>query len=385
MSSAGTSGTNDTERGNSLNGQPNAGGMSSAGMSSLGDASDDTVEVIEVIEVDEPGLTSDNTLAFEQDTLDRALMDTGFPWWYVPAVGLPVVVGAGAAIWYLTKGPQSFLDAYDLVSGRNKPAQARSTLRQSVQAARESAKNLPDQTEDLRERLADAWDDARDSVLDWWDTMTDRDTLEQVRGRANDAAGTAKGQLAKVAAGVAAAGASAAAKQKTGDFADTARARAAAARDRAQDKAREVRGGGFDLGDWLGGLGAVGGAWMAKNQSQDLKDKAKDRASGLRDQAKAQLRDANVKSTIAKVGGKSALSATKAAAPVAAKAVATKAKTEHAVKKTGRKVNRFWKETRAFTFGMLVTATVTYIRMWRSRLDEKNLRETAGGRMVRDA
>lgn len=364
MSSAGMSGTSDTERGNALN----AGGMP-----------DDTVEVIEVIEVDEPMLAGD------QDVLDRTLTQTGFPWWYAPAIGLPVVVGAGAAIWYLTKGPQSFVDAYDLVTGRSGTAQAKSTLRQGARAVRESAKSLPDQTEDLRDRLADVWDDARDQMLDWWDAMTDRDTLDALRDRANDATGTAKGQLAKVAAGVAAAGATTVAKQKAGNLAETARARASDARDRAKGAVGNPRGGGFDLGDLLGGLGAVGGSRMAKNQAQDLKDKAKERADDLRDKARGQLRQAKVKGTLAAVGGKGALSAAKVGTPVAAKAVVTKAKTEHAVKKTGRKVNRFWKETRAFTFGMLVTATVTYIRTWRKRLDEKNLRETAGGRMVRDA
>lgn len=364
MSSAGMSGTSGTGMDNPLNTGTNAAGMP-----------DDTIEVVEIIEMSEPD-TTDTGLAFEQDTLDRALGDTGFQWWYVPAIGLPVVVGAGAAIWYFTKGEQPFLDAYDLVTGRNKTAQAKSTLRQGVKAARDTARSLPDQTEDLRDRLADVWDDTRDAVLDWWDSMTDRDALEQVRGRASDATDTAKGQLAKVAAGLTAAGTSAVAKRKASDLAGTAR-----------DKVSDVRSqaGGLDLGGWLSGLGAAGGSMLAKNQAQDLKNKAKDRAGDLRDKAKGQLREAKVKGTLAGIGGKGALSAAKVGAPVAAKAVVTKAKTEHAVKKTGRRVNRFWKETRAFTFGMLVTATVTYIRTWRARLDEKNLRETAGGRMVRDA
>lgn len=357
MSSAGTSGTSDTERFNSLNEQANASGMASSGTTG------DDIEVIEVIEVTEPVLSPDAALAFEQDALDRTLTNAGFRWWYVPAFGLPVAIGAGAAIWYFTKGPQAFQDAYDLMTGRNKKVRAKRTMRLGVRNVRKSAKNLPNQTEDLRERLADVWDDARDQVLDWWDTMTDRETLEQIRGRANDAAGTARGQLAKVTAGIAAAGATAAAKQKASDLASTARGRV-----------RMVQGGGIDLGDWL-----------ARNRAQNLKDKATGTAADLRRRARWQLRRAQFKGRLASVGGKGTLSSTKIGAPVAAKAVATKAKTERTAKKTGRKVNRVWKDTRAFTFGMLVTAMLTYIRTWRSRQDEKNLRETAGGRMVRDA
>lgn len=371
MSSAGmsgTSGTSDTERFNSLNDPANASGMAAGG------TPDDDIEVVEIIETTEPVLTPEAALAFEQDALDRTLDNAGFRWWYVPAIGLPVVVGTGAAIWYFTKGPQSFQDAYDLVTGRNKTAQTKRAVRRGVRNVRASAKNVPGQTEDLRERLVDVWDDARDQVLDWWDTMTDRDTLEQIRGRANEATGAARGQLAKAAAGLAAASATVAAKQKASSMTSTARGRA-----------RQVQGGGFNLGDWMGGLGAAGGSWLAKNQAQDLKNRAMATAEDLRKRARGQMRQAQVKGTLAKMGSKGAVSAAKTGAPVAAKAAVTKAKTEQAAKKSGRKANRVWKNTRAFTFGMLVTATLTYIRTWRSRLDERNLRETAGGRMVRDA
>ena len=373
MSSAGMSGTSNTERGNPLNGQ-----------NIPGSTPDDTAEVIEIIEIEEPMLMSDEALAAEQDALDRALTGTGFRWWYIPAVGLPVVVGTGAAVWYLTKGPQSFQDAYDIITRRDRTSRRKRMIRRGMRIARKSAKSLPAQTEDLRERLVDTWDDARDSVLEWWDTMTDRDTLEQIRGRANDAADAAKDQLAKAAAGLAAASATVAAKQKASELASTARARSTGAGARAQGKARDLQGT-FDVGQWLTGLSAVGGTWLAKNQAQDLKNRAKGTASDLRDKARSQLRQAQVKGTLVGIGGKGAVSAAKVGAPVAAKAVVTKAKTERAAKKTGRKVNRAWKDTRAFTFGMLVTATLTYIRMWQSRLNEKNLRETAGGRLVRDA
>lgn len=367
MSSAGRSGTSDTERFDSLNEQANASNMAS------GTPGDD-IEVVEVIEVAEPVLTPDAALAFEQDALDRTLANAGFRWWYVPAFGLPVAVGAGAAIWYFTKGPQAFQDAYNLVTGRNKTTQAKRTMRLGMRNVRKSAKNLPNQNEDLRERLADIWDDARDQALDWWDTMTDRETLEQIRGRANDAAGTARDQLAKVTAGLAATGAATAAKQRTGSLASSARGRT-----------RNVRMRGIELSDWLAGLSAMSGSWLARNRAQYLKARTKGPAANLRGRARWQLRQARLKDRLASIRGKGAFSATKAGAPVAAKAVATKAKTERTAKKTGRKVNRIWKDTRAFTFGMLVTATLTYIRTWRSRLDQKNLRETAGSRMARHA
>jgi hypothetical protein len=67
--------------------------------------------------------------------------------------------------------------------------------------------------------------------------------------------------------------------------------------------------------------------------------------------------------------------------PFTSTAATTGNRTSNAVKKTGTTVNNAWKRTRTFTFAMFVSAIVTYVRAWRMRRDEKELRETAGGRM----
>lgn len=72
--------------------------------------------------------------------------------------------------------------------------------------------------------------------------------------------------------------------------------------------------------------------------------------------------------------------AAKAVLPLAAAARST----SKGVRRTRRRVNRGFKQARAFSFGVLVASIVTYVRVWRARLDERELRETAGGRMVRD-
>ncbi|HEX8035544.1 MAG TPA: hypothetical protein VF510_16925 [Ktedonobacterales bacterium] len=58
--------------------------------------------------------------------------------------------------------------------------------------------------------------------------------------------------------------------------------------------------------------------------------------------------------------------------------------TSKGVQKTRRSVNRGFKQARAFSFGVLVASIVTYVRVWRARLEEREVRETAGGRLVRD-
>ncbi|MGZ3668083.1 MAG: hypothetical protein ACXVDA_26770, partial [Ktedonobacterales bacterium] len=75
-----------------------------------------------------------------------------------------------------------------------------------------------------------------------------------------------------------------------------------------------------------------------------------------------------------------ARSTSKAVMPVASTARATR----RGMQKTRRSVNRGFKQARAFSFGVLVASIVTYVRVWRARLDERELRETASGRLVRD-
>src|SRR5262249_4048004 len=73
--------------------------------------------------------------------------------------------------------------------------------------------------------------------------------------------------------------------------------------------------------------------------------------------------------------------ATKSLAKSSAKASRT---TRRATMRAKKRANKAFNRTRAFTLGMFVTAMLTYIRMWRQRLLEPEMRETAGGRLVRD-
>jgi hypothetical protein len=92
------------------------------------------------------------------------------------------------------------------------------------------------------------------------------------------------------------------------------------------------------------------------------------------------------------IGAGAAVAASTAAAakvsrgvmPVAAKATAAGVKTRQAVRQTGKNVNSAWKRTRAFGFGLFVTAMVTYIAIWRRRMAERDMRETASGRLEPD-
>jgi hypothetical protein len=75
----------------------------------------------------------------------------------------------------------------------------------------------------------------------------------------------------------------------------------------------------------------------------------------------------------------------KAAQSNATKNAARMAKqTNRTTKRAKKRVRGAVNRTQAFALSALVTATLTYARAWRQRLMEREMRETAGGRMVRD-
>jgi hypothetical protein len=74
-----------------------------------------------------------------------------------------------------------------------------------------------------------------------------------------------------------------------------------------------------------------------------------------------------------------------AMAAAALQASKARRQTSRAAKRAGRRANQAVNRTRAFVFGALVTATLTYARAWRKRLMEHEMRETAGGRLERNA
>lgn len=345
MSSAGTSGTSNAEMGANLNGSP-------IGMENVGDEPIETVEVIEVVETVNP---------YEYSAESAS---GGFRWWYIPAVALPIVAG-GAIFWYVKNGKQPFMDAKDLLARKGSDF---------VDLLQDQTKQIPGRASDLKgksaaavgavastgvlDKLGDTWDDLRDSASD----LVER---AKPRERAAAAGKTTPAQLLQARRLMAL---------------DQAQARIAQVR--RQVAMRQAQGQAKskwnDFTDMMGNAGSAMTGWIAAQRVRDraktLQGKAADKAGDLKLQKKAK-----VAKTAAKTGASVAAMKTSQAVSKAG------GKASHAAKKTGKRARASLRRTRAFTFGMLVTAIVTYVRLWQQRITEKTTRETAGGRLVRDA
>lgn len=311
------------------------------------------VEVVEVVTLETaatPGDLGDLT----GDSLDE-IADGGFRWWYVPAVALPVAAGATAAVLIarrnrkrtpaivfasLARQGRGWVDA---VRGSDTTRKASGAFQRGAASVRASAMALPDQAGVWREaavgtlagvasagavrkasgRARDTWDSALDSVTSFWDDRgirTRKAVKEQPRGFAPSLGSRLRDTRDRLAGAIAGL---------------TARDSAASSKDRAKQAKAALRAK----------------ARTARARNRALK-------AAQRPQPRALLR------------------------PITSAAATTGAKTGTAAKKTGKTVNSAWKSTRAFTFAMLVSAIVTYVRAWRMRHDEKELRETADGRQV---
>lgn len=347
MSSAGLSGTHDTDRTNT----PGNDARLDPDMMSEGAATDETLsDVNDLGDVEPVGMVEIVEIETTNDDLDALGLESTasrFRWWYVPAVALPVAAGATAgAIWLsrrnnnttqrqlagtyetLTKQGRSLLDS--VRSSRN-TQQATKAVQQGLASVRESAKGLPDQASALRDKSAEAlaamdlaallaqtrgiWGNAMDQMSSLWERNTPaaKATVKRASKTSAKATDVTRGQVAQWLAG-----------PRGGDAA----ARAARASDMASDMQSRIN------------------RWLMRQRAQRM---------------------------LATTGAK-------AVAPIASAARST----SKSVQRTGKSVNRGFKQARAFSFGVLVAAMVTYIRVWRSRLDEREVRETASGRMVRD-
>ena len=351
MSSAGFSGTSDTNRanipGDDAKFDPYQTPEGAAMDEMLGDS--EPAEVLEIVEIDstDDGL---DALGLEPGTGPR------FRWWYVPAVALPVAAGATAgAIWLsrrnknrrqlagtynrLTKQGRSWLQ--QVRSSRN-TQQATKMLQQGIASARESAKGLPDQAGVLRDRSAEAlaaidlallleqtrgiWSNALDQVSSLWERN----------------APATKGRAKRVA--------KASGKAKASDM-------------RRRRMAQQL---------------ALLTLWAQMRQRLTGKrrgDMSAVRASDMQTRLNRWLRRQQRQQGRTRARGRAA------AGPLASAARST----SMTMQKTGKRVSQRFKRARAFSFGLLVTAMLTYIRAWRSRLKEREMRETAGGRLVRDS
>lgn len=313
------------------------------------------VEVVEVVTLETAGMPGEIG-GLTGDSLDDLANGGGFRWWYVPAVALPVAAGATAVVLIARRNrkqtPATMFSSLaqqgrgwmDAVRTSDTTQKASTALQRGAANVRAGAQSLPaqasmwrdsavdalagvasaDAVQKATDRTRDAWDSVLDSVTSFWDERG-------IRARK-------------------------AAKEQPRGFASSLGSSVSDARDRL--------------------TGAIAGL-TGRNTVSSSQDKAK--------QAKATATRAKMKVARARDRALKAAQGTQPRAllrPVTSAAATTGNRTSSAAKKTGKTVNSAWKRTRAFTFAMLVSAIVTYVRAWRMRRDEKELRETAGGRMV---
>lgn len=307
------------------------------------------IEVVE-IETDSEGLEA---LGLEPTT-------PRFRWWYVPAAALPIAAGATAgAIWLAQRnrnqrGPvvmyrrlsRQGLGLLEQVRLRRR----RTPWQRGLATVRESAVGLPEQASMLRDKSAaalaaidmaalleqtrDIWSNAADQMTSLWER--------------NVPGGKKSARRARKASKKATAAMRAQAMQMRRQLIGLRR------RGRVASRVARVAGRSFvvqsRINQWIG-----------------------------RQQARGALTTAGLKA-MAPLASAARSTSIKAMAPLASAARST----SMSVRRTGRTVNSGFRQARAFGFGVLVAAMATYVRVWRARLNERELRETAGGRMVRD-
>lgn len=318
------------------------------------------VEIVEVVTIETagiPGAIGDLT----GDSLDDlANSGGGFRWWYVPAVALPVAAGATAAVLVMRRNrqrtpatmfsslAQQSRDWMDAVRTNDTTRKASGAIQRGAANVRASARSLPDQASIWRDsatgalagvasagtvqktadRARDTWDSVLDSVTSFWDERgmrTRKAAKEQPRGFASSLGSSVSDTRDRLTGAIAGM---------------TGRKPVSSSKARAADKTAQAKAA----------------AMRARMRAAQARDQALKAAQGT--QPRTLLR------------------------PVTSAAATTGNRASSAVKKTGTTMDNAWKRTRAFTFAMLVSAIVTYVRAWRMRRDEKALRETAGGRMA---
>jgi hypothetical protein len=305
----------------------------------MGELPPDAVEVVEVVTLQGgPEALSDADLYGEQYGA------RGFRWWYVPAAAAPIIAG-GALFWYLRNrnGKQSFQGFSNLMSRRSNGVTG------WVQGRIGSERG---QTPAVKPKRAGAagmvatpvWNRAGDWIGIRIDDVSDLIDRDRVRNAASSALGTASAKLAKAAVAT--------------KVASKATKSAATSGNRWND-----------LRDTLG----------------DTWENASDTMLGWWEGVRGGAKPSSASKAVAAAGvGKVAVMAVKPVSSAMSAVSGAKSSTAKAAKKTGKSVNSAYNRTRTFTFAMLVTAMYTYMRVWRQRVAERTMRETASGRLVPD-
>ncbi len=288
-----------------------------------------------------------------------------FRWWYVPAVALPVAAGATAgAIWLsqrnrsrsqrarmyrrLMQQGRGLLDQVPFMPKRR----AATPWQQGLTAVRESAKGLPDQASALRDRSAEALAAIDVAAL-----------LDQSRGIWTNALD----QMTTL-------------WERNAPTGKAAAKRAKRARKMSRQTAERVR---RQVRQTLVAMRAADRAATARRLATVQAAQAAELASDMQKRVNQWLMQQRAQRALAAGKSRATMAAarSRAMAPFASAARST----GNSVKQTRRSINRGVRQAQALTLGILVGSIVTYVRVWRTRLNEREARETAGGRMVRDA
>lgn len=418
MSSAGLSGTSDTDRtrtpGNDAMRDQGATPESAAEEEALEEALEEMVargetEPVGFIEITEVE-TTEGGLEPEESR---------FRWWYVPAIALPVAACATAgAIWLTRRNRRQPAGLYQRLAlqGRGLLSQvpfrrkARSPWQQGIDVMRESARGLPDQASALREKSAEAlaaidtaallaqtrdiWSNALDQMSSLWERTVPsaRRTRRRARRRGMAPADMMRGQVVQMRRQLVR-------MRRRGAMANTAARMSSIAAMRAARLARRSLIMQNRINRWIGrqqerqrlamaGGRAAGRSVLPLASAAGVTNRMAMRAASVarRSFIRSMITQNRINRWIGRQQERQRL--TMAGSRAAAKAVlplaAAARSTSKGVRRTRRRVNRGFKQARAFSFGVLVASIVTYVRVWRARLDERELRETAGGRMVRD-
>lgn len=417
MSSAGLSGTSDTD----WTKTPGSDAMRDQEAIPESEAVEEALEQLEAQGEAEPIGYIEIT---EVETTEGGLEPeeaSRFRWWYVPAVALPVAAGATAgAIWLSRRNrPPAGIYQRLALQGRGlldqiRPRRkARSPLQQGITSMRESARGLPDQASALRDKSAevlaaidtaalleqtrDIWSNALDQMSSLWERAIPgaKRTRRRARKAGLTPADMMRGQVVQMRRQVVR-------MRRRGAMARTAARMSSIAAMRAARVARRSFIMQNRINRWIGrqqerqrlamaGGKAAGRSVLPLVSAAAITNKAAMRAARgarrsfirsfiMQNRINRWIGRQQARQQLALAGGRAAAKAGRAAIPIAAAARSA----SKGMRRTRRSVNRGMKQARAFSFGVLVASIVTYVRVWQARLNERELRETAGGRMVRD-
>lgn len=351
MSSAGMSGAGDTDTTDpfgmrdesNMNGMPSerdvTGGAPLGTDPTLGELPPDTVEVVEVVTTNLGDIPSETLYGLDMYPGDATERTGGFRWRYVPMVAVPLAVG-GAAFWYARRRKTPPHALYDTLTRRGSDA---------LDYLREQTKRAPQATSMLRDKSA--------AVVR---ALVAADLVSRAQGRLAVVRAMTRGQLARTNAG-------------------SRTPRTAPLRENLAGQLTELSDViSLTVAGWLATLP------LQRNQKRLSPRQRRSAVTQMRKQLQRRMNKMLSTGAVVAATTQAAAKASKGMAPVTAKASVAGVKTRQAARQTGKNVNSAWRRTRAFGFGLLVTAMVTYIAIWRRRMAEREMRETASGRLEPD-